>query len=375
MQIAVNLYENGMWKKELDSSLDSENTLITVFGDSEFTKNEQGFKELCEKFPNAIITGCSAGGEIYEDELHDGSLSIAISKFEKTKLMVKYVKITQDKDSFNGGANLMKQFEQEGLKSLFILSDGVRINGSSLVDGFNTMLDRDISITGGMASDYGNFEKTWVIVNRKAIPDHVSAIGFYGDNIEVDYASEGGWNRYGLERLVTSCDNTNTIYTVDHKPVLQLYKDYMGEHSKKLPSSAFEFPVLVIDEEGDTKTRAVYAANEETQSISVYSDIKEGNKMVFLKGNPYYLIEGAQKAAEHLKYTNDTPVLSLAVSCVGRRAVLKEQTEDEIEILKEVFNDNISQVGFYSHGELSPRASGKCGLLNQTMTLALIWES
>ncbi|CAA6802465.1 MAG: Unknown protein [uncultured Sulfurovum sp.] len=375
MRVQVNLYENGSWNKELDGSLDSANTLITVFSSSEFKKNEIGFNELCKKFPNAIITGCSTGGEIYKEELHDGSLSVSITKFEKTKIIAKHIKIENEKESFDRGCNLVEQFEQKGLKSLFILSDSITVNSSSLVDGFNSVLSRNVIVTGGMASDSGKFEKTWVFVDRKAMPSHVSAIGFYGDNIEISYASEGGWNRYGLERLVTSSDNKNTIYTVDDKPILKLYKDYMGEHSKNLPSSAFQFPILVIDEEGDTKVRAVFAANEETQSISVYSEIKEGNKIIFLKGSPHYIIGGAQQAAQNVQYPPNTSVLALVVSCVGRRAVLQEQTEDEVEIIEEVFNDNVSQVGFYSHGELSPQASGKCGLFNQTMTLSLIWES
>jgi len=60
---------------------------------------------------------------------------------------------------------------------------------------------------------------------------------------------------------------------------------------------------------------------------------------------------------------------------MGRKSVLKDRTEEEIEIVRETLAENVVQVGFYSYGELSPRVSGKCGLLNQTMTLTLIWEA
>ncbi|MBU1666953.1 FIST C-terminal domain-containing protein [bacterium] len=376
MQVQVNLYEDGTWKKELDNSLDSSNTLITAFSNKIFKKNEAGFKELYEKFPNSVIIGCSTTGEIYEDELHDGSLSVAIAKFEKTNIVFQHAKVNQIEDSFNEGSNLAKKFDQNGLKSLFILGDGLGINGSDLVQGFNNVLDRNIIVTGGMASDDGEFKKTWVFVNNKPCSNHVTAVGFYGEHIKVDYASEGGWSQFGLERLVTSCDTkTSTIYTLDNKPVLELYKNYMGEHAKHLPNSALEFPFLMIEPDGDSKIRAIWEANEENQSIKLFGDIKEGNKIIFLKGSTSYLITGAQQAAQNLNYPSNTPVLSLTVSCMGRRAVLKDRTEDEIEIVKETFSDNVSQVGFYSYGELSPRISGKSGLLNQTMTLTVIWES
>lgn len=376
MQVQVNLYENGSWEKEFDTSLDSTNTLITIFGSSEFKKNEMGFNELFEKFPQSIMTGCSTTGEIYKDELHDESISVAITKFEKTKLVQHYVQIDSLEKSFEGGSTLAKNFEQKGLKSLFVLSDGITVNGSALVKGFNSVFSRNIIVTGGMASDNGKFEETWILVDKRPTPHYVCAIGFYGDNIEVEYASEGGWNRFGLERVITSCDEeTRTIYTLDNKPILELYKNYMGEHAKNLPNSGLQFPFLIIDEEGDSKIRALFSADETNQSVSVYGDIKQGEKVIFLKGSPSYIISGAQKAAQNLKYESKQPVLALTVSCMGRRAVLEDQTEDEIEVLTEVFTDNVSQVGFYSYGELSPQTSGKCGLLNQTMTLALIWES
>lgn len=376
MKIKTNLYKDGAWREVLDSSLDSPNTLITIFSSSDFQENERGFREIYEKFPNSLIVGCSTIGEIYEDELYDGTLSIGITKFEKSKIVLHSLKVERIEDSFNGGCNLAKKFDQEGLKLLFVLADGLTINGSGLVEGFNSVLDRTVVVTGGMASDDAKFEKTWVLVDNQPCSDYVTAVGFYGDNIEVDYASEGGWNRFGLERLVTSCDaKTSTIYTLDHKPILELYKNYMGEHAKNLPNSALQFPFLMIDEDGDAKIRAIWKADDDTQSITLFGDIREGNKIVFLKGSTSYLVAGAQEAAQNLNYPLNSPILSLTVSCMGRRSVLKQRTEDEIEVVREALQDNVSQVGFYSYGELSPRASGKCGLLNQTMTLTLIWES
>ncbi len=67
-------------------------------------------------------------------------------------------------------------------------------------------------------------------------------------------------------------------------------------------------------------------------------------------------------------------MLAIAISCVGRRLVLGERTEEETEATVDVLPDNTVQVGFYSYGELSPYASGACDLHNQTMTLTTIHE-
>lgn len=375
MKIQLNLYKNDAWKEVFDSSLDSPNTLITAFSTSDFSKIEAGFQELCKTFPNSVIIGCSSTGEIYEDELHDEALSVSIAKFEKTKIVLENIKIEKIEESLEGGSKLAKKFNQEGLKSLFVLADGLLFNGSDLVCGFNSVLSKNIVVTGGMASDDRQFKQTWVFVDNKPSSHYTTAVGFYGEHIGIDYSSEGGWNQFGLERLVTSCDTkTNTIYTLDHKPVLELYRTYMGEHAKNVSHSALQIPLLMIDQEGDSQIRAIWKADEKSQSIQLFGDVQEGNKIVFLKGTSNYLVTGAQQAAQNLNYPSHCEVLSLTVSCMGRRGVLKEQTEDEVEIVKETFTDNVSQVGFYSYGELSPRSSGKCGLLNQTMTLTLLWE-
>ena len=69
-----------------------------------------------------------------------------------------------------------------------------------------------------------------------------------------------------------------------------------------------------------------------------------------------------------------SPTLSVAISCVGRRLVLGERTDEELEATLEVLPKGTRQIGFYSYGEISPYASGYCDLHNQTMTLTTISE-
>ncbi len=376
MQIETNLYTDGKWEKTLNSSLDSANTLITIFGGTDFEKNEVGFKEVVSHFPNSVIIGCSTAGEIYEEEFHSGSLSIAVAKFEKTKIKLESVKLKDANESFSVGAEIAKRLNAEKLKSIFILSDGINVNGSRLTEGFNNILEKDIVVTGGLAGDDANFEKTWVLVNNEPTSHYVTAVGFYGDDIHVGHGSQGGWNKFGVDRKVTSSD-TNILYTLDDQPALEIYKTYLGEQAKDLPSSGLLFPLLIKDDSDETKVRTILAVDEEKQSITFAGDIPQGSKVAFMRANFDNLINGAEEAATKINMEHDhTKVaLNIAISCVGRHLVLKQRTEDEIEAVKDAFCDNVSQVGFYSYGEISPLTSGKCDLHNQTMTLTFLWES
>ena len=65
----------------------------------------------------------------------------------------------------------------------------------------------------------------------------------------------------------------------------------------------------------------------------------------------------------------------ISISCVGRKLVLGQRVEDEIEaVLSALPSENIMQIGYYSYGEISPLLSGQCDLYNQTMTVMLIGE-
>jgi hypothetical protein len=68
------------------------------------------------------------------------------------------------------------------------------------------------------------------------------------------------------------------------------------------------------------------------------------------------------------------PVLAIDISCVGRRLLLGERTEEETESALATLPKGSTQVGFYSYGELSPFAVGQCELHNQTMTITTFYE-
>ena len=74
-----------------------------------------------------------------------------------------------------------------------------------------------------------------------------------------------------------------------------------------------------------------------------------------------------------IKIPKDT--LGIAISCIGRRLVLGERAEEEIETTLEELGNDSSLVGFYSYGEISPSFNFlKCELHNQTMTITTFRE-
>ena len=377
MRLANYTYKKN-WNTSLDTSLDSEQTLVIVFGSSKTEIVKKPLDELLSHFPLATIIGASSAGEIAQDELLEEALVVAVIRFDHTAIRLVSQVITNPEECFKRGVVLAKSLLQDDLKGVFILSDGLNVNGSQLTKGINTVLPQNIIVTGGLAGDDDRFEQTWVIVDGEPKPNFTTAVGFYGDNIHIGHGSKGGWDRLGMARKVTrSVDNV--LYELDGQPALDIYKRYLGDKAAGLPATGLLFP-LELQENGnkqESKVRTILAVNEEDQSITFAGDIPEESHVTLMKANFDRLIDGASQAAESVVLDNhkDEPLLSIAISCVGRRLVLKQRTEDELEATLESLPSQTKQIGFYSYGEISPLPSGCCDLHNQTMTLTLIWES
>jgi hypothetical protein len=363
--------------------MDSENTLILVFAAPEFIENPVAINELASQYPKSKMIGCSSAGEICGSAVHDKSLSVAIVRFDKTTIEIVKKPIERAEDSYKAGEEISKKFNKEDLRGIFVLSEGLKVNGSELAKGLNTLAKKQVVITGGLAGDGYSFKNTWAIFNGEIITDHIVAVAFYGDSIAIGHASKGGWDIFGVERRITKSKN-NILYELDQKPALKLYKEYLGERAAELPAAGLLYPLAIRKNAEDKQqlVRTILAVDEATQSLTFAGDVPEGYLAQLMRANFDRLITSSSEAGElateimlakHQKAVNE-PVLSVAISCVGRRLVLGERVEEETEAILGTLPKGTQQVGFYSYGELSPYTVGTCDLHNQTMTITTFYE-
>jgi hypothetical protein len=241
----------------------------------------------------------------------------------------------------------------------------------------NTAKPEGTLITGGLAGDGTKFEKTFVGLNAIPSSGEIVAIGFYGDKLVLSHGSIGGWESFGLERKVTKAD-FNVLYEIDGKNALDLYKTYLGKYADELPSSALLFPLSIkLGEDKNPIVRTILSIDEEKQSMTFAGDIPEGSKVRFMKANFDRLIDAASNAANNcLKMKDNNPKLALLISCVGRKIILSNRIDEEVEAVAEIFNNQTTLGGFYSYGEISPlNPMANCELHNQTMTITCLNET
>ena len=377
MKLATFRYDDKTGWSSAFPRQEHEEALLLIFGSSSYLTDTTPFDELRLAYPQAQLVGCSTAGEIHAGYVFDNSLSVALLQFEHTRFNIATVSTNQQSGARAAGKQLIFQLAEPELRAVLVLSDGLGVNGSDLVAGINELLPADVTVTGGLAGDGPHFQTTWVLHNGQMGPGMIVAIGFYGDRVQVGHGSRGGWDIFGPERLVTQSDGP-ILYELDGKPALELYKTYLGDRAAELPAAALLFPLAVREQAGDEKqvVRTILAIDEANQSMTFAGNIPSGSRAQLMKANFDRLIDGALAAAEQIEYPRPLQgdLLAIAISCVGRRLVLGERTEEELEATLEVLPAGTQQIGFYSYGELSPFNTGQCNLHNQTMTLTTISE-
>lgn len=368
------IYQDKHWTPKIESNLNVQ--LVLLFGGRKLAADQAIRNHIASQYPNADIIGCTTAGEVIDVQVYDESLCLTAIEFNSSKVEVHTVNINND--PANAPKELADFFQKEGLKSFFVLSDGQMINGTDLTNTLQNLLPEDTIITGGLAGDGTDFSETILWHNSDYGSGKIIGCGFYGEQLRVNHGSMGGWDPFGPKRLITRSQD-NILYSLDDKPALDLYKTYLGEHAKDLPASALLFPLLITGNQDNPKViRTILNINKDDHSMIFAGDIPEGCYAQLMKTNFERLIDGAEIAAKNTLDSSVTEVkngLAIMISCVGRRLLLKQRTEEELEAVKEVFGESNHYTGFYSYGEISPLIKGgKCGLHNQTMTITSLFE-
>lgn len=366
----------GGWDSPPDAAMDSPSTLVIVFGPSQIDPCRDALDALVGAFPHSVVVGCSTAGEIHGDTLDQGILSVAVIRFRDVRLKLAVVPIgTAEEASFIGGT-LGGRLEAADLKAVFLLSDGLVVNGTKLVDGFRGLSAKGVVVTGGLAGDGARFVETWVLVDGEPRSGFISAVGLYGDSLRIAYGTQGGWDVLDDEIEVAHAIG-NVLYELNNQPALAFYKAHMGEDAQGLPSTGLLYPLAIKGEDGaEDVVRTILSVDEEEQSLTFAGTIPDGASIRLMRANMDRLIDGARGAS--IQATSQDlatgPSLCIAISCVGRRLVLGERTDEELAAVSRHLPLGTRQIGFYSYGEISPLANGVCNLHNQTMTLTLIGE-
>jgi hypothetical protein len=378
MKTRLHHFIDGNWRGDESSINPSKCQLVFAFGSSEQLLLPGNLDHLRNAYPNADLVTASTAGEIIHDGVYDNSIVATAIELEQSTLKSVKTHINEHVSSFEAGLFLKEQLQSDDLSGIFIISDGLMVEGSELVRGFNHENSKNIPITGGLAGDAARFQNTYTSLNEAPGKGNIIAVGFYGANMHIGHGSLGGWDEFGYERKITRSDK-NILFEVDEEKALDLYKRYLGSFAEQLPGSALMFPLSMRVPGADKYLIRTILATDDNESAMIFAgNMPQGSTVRMMRGDIQKLIRASATAAkdsvESLK--NRKPQLTLMLSCVGRKIIMDKKVDEEVLAAEEMLDGDCAVAGFYTYGGLSPFGIGTpCELHNQTMTITTFSES
>jgi len=266
----------GDWSEPLPE-WDSPSTLVQVYGPASLIEDSSPLEEIGLLYPNSIIIGCSGAGIVIDDEITDSHIVVSVTRFEKVRLSVVFQTVSRSTDQTEIGKDIANKLlvQDKAISGVLLFATGEGMHGDALGQGIDLIDEVTISKVGGgvagsLPDENGKFVSTWVLdANHSPTEGVISAVGFFGDSLIFQNAAKGGWKPLGPERVVTSADE-HTVYEIDGKPALDLYKQYLGDKADELPAIASIFPLTTRPLTGGEKDWApagVLSVDENTKSL------------------------------------------------------------------------------------------------------------
>lgn len=358
---------NEGWRPAMPAP-DGPGSLVLVFADAAVAAHpDRPLSELAAAWDGHAVLGCSTGGQVHGAELLDATLVATVVRFATTTVRAAHVEVARAGGSRRAGRELAERLDDPSLAAVLVVADGLTVNGSALLTGIGDVAG-SVPVFGGLAADGQRFDWTWTLVGTETVGNHASAVGFYGDDLELGFGAGSGWRPFGPERLVTSSFG-HVLHELDGRPAATVYHDYLGDRAGDLPGAAMFFPLELRDLDDRTVLRTPVGVDPDSASLSFAGDVPQGAGARLLRASTADLAHGATLAAKEAHLGGDE--LALAVSCCGRRHLMGERTEDELDAVAAALDPGTPLVGFYAYGALSA-ADGQ--LQNQTMTITTMRE-
>lgn len=367
------------WSVPLPAAPDASVQLVLSFGPVE-PPDSAWFATIAERFPAAQHLYASGGGQIALSAVDDEHTVVTTVSFDRATVRPVIRDGVEVANSRTVGADIGAELSTiAGLRHVLIFAEGIGMNAAGFLDGLNPMLPPGVKVTGGLASNGIVLTRSVIGLNDTPTSGRVVALGLVGESLVIGTGSVGGWDSFGPDRIVTR-STVAEVYELDGERALDVYSRYLGDFAKELPGSGLLFPLAVRScKDGPISVRTLLGINAAEGSMRFAGDIPTGSVVRLMRTTTDKLIDGAAQAAElaHDGLADGSSALTLCISCIGRRAVMRSRVEEELEEVARLSGSS-TVVGFYSNGEIAPPTDGReftaAVLHNQTMTVTTISE-
>ncbi len=306
------------------------------------------------------IMGATSCGEFIDGHQSEGAVVAMLLDMDPDAYTILYEDIG-DRKLVEVGTKLahdgLAEFANPGfiLCSTCFSTEGIILDGPTLMQSIEDVVGADVHVYGGMAGDDGTFAGTYVFTHEKSSDNGIVALVVDEDKISLQGMAISGWNGLGIKRTVTRCED-GWICEIDGRPALEMYLKYLGKDLVRRDDdfelakiAGFEHP-FQFEDAGDPVMRTPMNIDREKNAIKLDFDVAEGTRFRFSVPPDLDIVDNIVAGAnEMINHSQSGAEALLVFSCAGRLNALGPLTKLENDSLSEVWNTPMA--GFYTYGE------------------------
>ncbi len=255
-------------------------------------------------------------------------------------------------------------------KPAFITAiSGLKRNGEEVVHGVLSQFQEGVSLFGGLASDDAQFKETFVFTNNVFSENGAVVCVLDHERIAIDGVATSGWVGVGAPMLVTESEG-NVLVSINDKPALDLYTEYLGLKTEDMPAVAVEYPLQLLALDSPPALRTVIGIDPQRRAIIFAGSIPKGAQIRFSISPGFETVKNSRKDFTEFRARLPKPELALIFSCMARLNALGPVIEEEVLAAQETCQ--VPGVGFFCYGEFGKNTAGRFDFYNETCSLVLL---
>jgi hypothetical protein len=324
---------------------------------------------VLRKIPLPLFGGIFPGIIHGKEKMETGSIVVGI----KSAVDLHIIRGLSDKDA---DYDVMIDKEIPGIgstRTMFVLVDSLAKRVGSFISSLFNIFGAELNYVGGGAGSLSMKQKPCLFTNEGLIRD--SAILARLD-LKSGIGVSHGYTSVGGPFKATETDG-NIIRSLDWKPALEVYKNFVDRHSKMILrednfydlASTYPFGITKMGTERVVRDPAMIGEN---QSLICVGEIPEGSFIDIMKGDESSLLAAAARALDRSSEAfqgDKNKSIRLFMDCISRVLFLKENFAKE---LNAVYEEGIPLIGACTIGEIANSASGYLEFYNKTAVVAEI---
>jgi hypothetical protein len=304
-------------------------------------------------FSDVVVFGGTGDG-IYETSLtaNYGVCALGMNSEGKCHWSVAVEKGVK-KDSFTAAhACAQKVLAEAGgqVKFAFLLADGVKADGSKIVSGAGSVLS--VPFFGGLTGDDRRFIQSKILINGEVMDDVVAILTVTGDLL-FSMNADSGWIPLGSFGKVEDCHGS-TINRISGMSAQAFMKEQLGKPLGETEIGVIPLALYQRDGGRHFSLRSSSHIDPASGSITTFGSIEKGTSVRVCTATREEVLNGVRKALAGVNPDRFSPAAAIVISCAGRKWVLEDRGNEEVDEVFAALGKKIPLIGIPSFGEISP---------------------